>query len=125
MTLANIHHLQTGITGRAHPNTTAADLARALHPTPAVGGRPREEAAAFIEANESDGRGWFAGPVGWIDLHGDVDLAVALRSAVIDRDSVTTFAGAGIVAGSDPVKELRETETKMDAMRRALAGTEP
>lgn len=124
MTLANIHHLKTGIAGRARPGTTGVALARALHPTPAVGGRPRDAAATFIDANESDDRGWFAGAVGWIDIHGDVDLAVALRSAVIDRTSVTTFAGAGIVAASDPDRELAETDTKMDAMRKAIEGAD-
>ena len=94
------------------------DLVQALHPTPAVGGSPRKEALAFLEAHEHLERGWYAAPIGWFRPDGDGDFAVALRCALVKPEGVTLYAGAGIVAGSDPERELAETATK----RRAIAG---
>ncbi len=118
--LANIAHLRTPIHATVDDPAQAFAALEALHPTPAVGGVPRQQARAFLDATEGSSRGWYAGPVGWIDAAGDFDFAVGLRSAMIRDDGVELFAGAGIVEGSRAEQELAETELKMDAMRRVL-----
>ena len=101
------------------------ELAARLHPTPAVGGTPRELAADWIRTREPIARGWYAAPVGWFDLDGNGDLAVAIRSGVLAGNRAHLWAGAGIVAGSDPDRELAETEVKFRVMLGALGVTEP
>jgi isochorismate synthase EntC len=96
------------------------ELVSALHPTPAVGGSPRASALTAIRELEPFERGAYAGPVGWIDAEGDGEWAVALRCAEIDGQLANLFAGAGIVAGSDPDAELDETERKFRAFLDAL-----
>lgn len=115
-------HLATPIRGRlADPDRTSAlHLARLLHPTPAVGGVPTEAALATIDDLEGDLRGPLAGAVGWVGADGDGEIAVAIRAGVLDRDTLTLFAGAGIVAGSDPDAEVRETGAKLATMARAI-----
>jgi menaquinone-specific isochorismate synthase len=98
-------------------------IARALHPTPAVGGTPREPALAAIRQLEPCDRDRYAGPVGWVDARGDGEWVVALRGAVLDGAQATLHAGAGIVAGSVPDDEWRETEAKLVPMMRALGRT--
>ncbi|WP_432349598.1 isochorismate synthase (plasmid) [Shinella yambaruensis] len=120
-----VNHLSTVITGElASPDVTALDLALALHPTPAVGGAPTAEALAAIADIEGFDRGLYAGMVGWCDENGDGEWAVTLRCAEIRGRRVRLFAGAGIVEGSDPEAEYRETETKLKTMLQAL-GLEP
>jgi len=97
---------------------TALHLAQLLHPTPAVGGVPAAAANATIAALEGDLRDYFAGCVGWVDGAGDGEFAVTIRSAVIDGDRLRLFAGAGIVAGSDPALEVAETGAKLATMSR-------
>ncbi len=107
-------HLSTPIRGRLRsPDTTALDLALALHPTPAVGGVPTELAAELITELEGD-RGFYAGAVGWCDARGDGRWVVSIRCAVLaaDRLSALAHAGGGIVAESDPDDEVDETTTK-------------
>jgi isochorismate synthase len=116
-------HLWTPVRGQLDAATHVLDLAASLHPTPAVGGAPGPAAARWI-AREPHERGWYASPVGWFDRAGDGDLAVALRSAVAAGDRVHLWAGAGIVAGSEPEAELHETELKLRAMRRILGDGE-
>src|SRR5205085_3636366 len=99
------------------------DVARALHPTPAVAGAPLADAMAWLEREEPLLRGWYAGPVGWIDAAGGGRIAVALRSARLDAREAHAFAGAGIVAASVPESEWEETEHKLGAITRALAAT--
>jgi isochorismate synthase len=119
--LATVSHLATRVTGRlSSPAPSALALAGLLHPTPAVGGLPRREALAAIEALEPFDRGLYAGPVGWVDAAGDGEWAVALRGATLDGTSARLLAGAGIVAGSDPDAEWAETEAKLAPMLRAL-----
>lgn len=114
--VANIQHLATPIRAQLAEPLSAIELAGLLHPTPAVGGEPRDVALAAIEELEPLDRGWYAGPVGWMDAAEDGEFCVALRSALL-RDRVAhLFAGAGIVAGSDPASELAETELKLDAL---------
>jgi menaquinone-specific isochorismate synthase len=116
-----VAHLATPIRGRlAAPAPSALDLARLLHPTPAVGGTPRPAALDAIRALEGFDRGRYAGPVGWVDARGDGEWAIALRGAELDGVSARLVAGAGIVAGSDPEAEWAETQAKLEPMLRAL-----
>ena len=92
-----------------------------LHPTPAVGGEPREAARVAIAELERIDRGWYAGPVGWMDATEDGEFCVALRSAVLRDREARLYAGVGIVAGSDPAAELAETEVKLGALLPLLA----
>jgi isochorismate synthase len=124
MRVEGIQHLRTRFEGRvlrdADGRPSLLELVAALHPTPAVGGAPRREALEWIERCEGMDRGWYAGPVGWIDAEGGGEFRVALRSGLIrggaQGDRARLFAGAGIVAGSDPESELRETRLKLRAL---------
>lgn len=118
--LSNIQHLCTRITGTAGGASELLDIVETLHPTPAVGGLPTGESLSFITTNEPVARGWYASPVGWMDGRGDGEFIVALRSAVTDGLRTRMYAGAGIVAGSDPLLEWRETEWKFHPMMEAL-----
>ena len=95
-------------------------IAKALHPTPAVGGFPRDEAVPYISTFEDFNRGWYASPIGWINANGDGEFVVAIRSGLIKKDEVNFFAGCGIVEGSDPLKEWEETNLKFIPMLSAL-----
>jgi menaquinone-specific isochorismate synthase len=119
--LATVAHLATEITADlTGPLPTALELAGMLHPTPAVGGSPRDAALAAIAALEPFDRGCYAGPVGWVDRAGDGEWAVALRGASLDGRHARLLAGAGIVPGSDPDAEWAETEHKLRAMLEVL-----
>lgn len=121
VSLSSVTHLATSVTGRlGQPAPTALGLVAALHPTPAVGGSPRDAALAAIAELEGFDRGLYAGPVGWVDRRGDGDWAVALRCARVDGRRAVLSAGAGIVAGSDPEQEWTETQAKLEPMLRAL-----
>ena len=121
VSLSSVTHLATSVTARlGQPAPTALALVAALHPTPAVGGSPREAALAAIAELEGFDRGLYAGPVGWVDRRGDGDWAVALRCARVDGRRAVLSAGAGIVAGSDPEQEWTETQAKLEPMLRAL-----
>jgi salicylate biosynthesis isochorismate synthase/menaquinone-specific isochorismate synthase len=121
-TIANIQHLATPIHAQLAESHSAVALAGLLHPTPAVGGEPRDPAVAMIEELEEMDRGWYAGPVGWMDATEDGEFCVALRSALLRDRTAHLYAGCGIVAGSDPAAELDETEIKLDALLPLLAG---
>ena len=111
--LPNLWHLASDVSGPLAPGLGALDLVRALHPTAAVAGSPTEVALEVIAELEPFDRGRYAGPVGWVDGSGDGEWAVALRCAQVDGERVTAYAGAGIVAGSDPARELAETTLKL------------
>lgn len=114
--VANIQHLATPIIAQLTEPRSVVELAGLLHPTPAVGAEPWPEGAAAIAELEDLDRGWYAGPVGWMDAAEDGEFCVALRSALIrDRDA-HLYAGVGLVPGSDPASELAETETKLSAL---------
>lgn len=118
---ANVWHLATRFRGRLRePAADALSLAIALHPTPAVCGTPRPVASRLIRELEPFERDGYAGPVGWVDADGDGVFALALRCAELRDDEARLFAGAGIVAGSDPALELDETERKFRALLDAL-----
>jgi isochorismate synthase len=120
--VANIQHLATPIRAQLAEPRSAVELAAALHPTPAVGGEPRGAALDAIAALEEMDRGWYAGPVGWMDAAEDGEFCVALRSALLRDRTAHLFAGAGIVAHSDPAAELAETELKLDALLPLVTG---
>lgn len=119
-TLPNIHHLWTPIQAELRQKMHVIELLATLHPTPAVCGVPRDAAARWIAAHEHTPRGWYAAPVGWFNGAGDGAFCVAIRSAVVEPRQAWLFAGAGLVAGSDPVREYRETAAKQRAMLTAL-----
>lgn len=118
--LRNVQHLFTPISSTIVAGRTIFDLIERLHPTPAVGGRPREQALDWIREHEQLDRGWYAGPVGWLDAGGDGEFAVALRSALTEGNQAVLFAGCGIVADSDPAREYQESQIKLRAMLGAL-----
>lgn len=117
----NIQHLATSVNAElAEPPADVLQLAAALHPTPAVGGWPREAADALIDELEGMERGWYAGAVGWIDSRGDGEFAVALRCGLLWEDGARLYAGVGVMPDSDPARELEETELKFKALLTAL-----
>jgi salicylate biosynthesis isochorismate synthase/menaquinone-specific isochorismate synthase len=119
--VANIQHLATPIVAQLAEPRSAVELAGMLHPTPAVGGEPWPAAAAAIAGLEQMDRGWYAGPVGWMDATEDGEFCVALRSALLRDREARLYAGVGVVAGSDPSAELAETEIKLGALLPLLA----
>ena len=132
--LANLQHLATGVTGRLAGSPQAAPgaalsehasalaLAAALHPTAAVCGTPAGAAMELIRELEGMDRGRYAGPVGWVDARGNGEWGIALRCAELDGPRARLFAGCGIVADSDPVAELAETQVKFRPIQDALEG---
>jgi len=120
--VANIQHLATPIRAQLSQPRSAIELAGLLHPTPAVGGEPRDRALAAIAELEELDRGWYAGPVGWMDAAEDGEFCVAIRSALLRDRAGHLFAGNGIVADSEPEPELAETEVKLGALLPLLAG---
>ncbi|MFM8794857.1 MAG: isochorismate synthase MenF [Acidimicrobiales bacterium] len=123
VTVANVQHLGTAIEGAlSEPRPAVMDLVRDLCPTPALGGHPGAEAIKFVRSVESSERGHYGGAVGILDTHGNGTFAVTIRCAVLsdDRLSATLFAGGGIVAESEPLSELAETQAKFQAMLSAL-----
>jgi len=116
----DIAHLETPLEGVLEHDVHVLRLVSAIHPTPAVGGVPSDEALEWIRVNEEVPRGWYAGPIGWFDENGDGCFVTAIRSALLAPGSARLFAGAGIVADSDPVTEYEETEAKLKPMRLAL-----
>ncbi len=114
-------HLSTVVEGTLkNPETSSLQLATALHPTPAVCGYPTEKARQFITDNEPFDRGFFTGIVGWCDAQGDGEWVVTIRCAEIKDSFVRLYAGAGVVAASDPDSELAETGAKFRTMLNAI-----
>ncbi|AOS45380.1 Salicylate biosynthesis isochorismate synthase [Lacunisphaera limnophila] len=118
--LANVHHLHTPISASLPAGVDILDLVARLHPTPAVGGAPQAPALAALQRLEAFPRGLYAGPQGWVDHQGGGEFFVGIRSALIDGRTATAYAGAGIVAGSEPEKEFAETDLKFNALIGAL-----
>jgi menaquinone-specific isochorismate synthase len=119
--LDNVQHLATGLRGRLRDTSTGVlDLAAALHPTAAVCGTPTADALALIRGLEGLDRGRYTGPVGWVGAHGDGELGIALRCALVDGTRARLYAGAGVVGASLPEAELEETRLKFRAMQAAL-----
>jgi len=118
--LANVQHLHTPVRAPLTEGVRLLDAVARLHPTPAVGGSPREAAVARIRELEGFPRGLYAGALGWINARGGGEFFVGLRSAFVRGSTARVFAGAGIVAGSTPEKEFAETELKFQALLDAL-----
>ncbi len=119
--LGNVMHLRTPIEGTMPADRRFLEVAGELHPTPAVGGKPRDLALPFIPGFEPHARGLYTGAVGWVGADGLTGkLFVALRCARIEGATARAFAGAGIVAGSDPQAESTETEMKLRTILEAL-----
>lgn len=119
--VANIQHLATPVIAQLTEPLSAVALVGLLHPTPAVGGEPWPAVAPAIAELEQIDRGWYAGPVGWMDATEDGEFCVALRSALLRDREARLYAGVGVVAGSDPAAELAETEVKLSALLPLLA----
>ncbi len=119
LTLRHVHHLHTAVRATLRDGHTLLDVIARLHPTPAVGGTPRDAALRFIRRHERLDRGWYAGPIGWTGRERG-EFAVALRSALLAGDRASLFAGCGIVADSDPALELAESRLKLRPMLAAL-----
>jgi menaquinone-specific isochorismate synthase len=119
--VANVQHLATTVEGRlSSPAASSLELASVLHPTPAVGGDPKSVALEVIRELEQLDRGRYAGPVGWTDAEGNGRWAVGIRSAILSGTTARLFAGNGILADSDPDRELAETRSKLRAMLEAI-----
>jgi len=118
--LANVQHLRTAIHSRLSRDQHIMEILAEMHPTPAVGGTPRGSAVAAIADLEQIDRGLYAGVLGWFNHLNEGEMIVGIRSALIEGQTATLYAGAGIVSGSDPDKELQETEMKLDALRKGL-----
>ena len=118
--LSNVQHLYTPIRAQLNDESNIFDVLGQLHPTPAVGGYPWQKAAPHIKELEHFDRGRYAGPVGWINSKGNMEFAVAIRSALCTKNYSHLFAGCGIVKDSDPATEWQEINLKLKPMLSAL-----
>ena len=116
----NLIHLSTPIRGKLRDGAHPVDILETLHPTPAVGGVPQRESIRWIVEHEQSPRGWYSGPIGWIDTAGDATFRVALRCGVVEPGVAHVYTGAGIVADSNPSAEYHETSLKQRPLLRAL-----
>ncbi len=120
---ANVQHLHTPIEATTNGRRHILELVQRLHPSAATAGLPREASLGLIRDHEPFSRGWYAGPIGWIDAEGGGEFAVALRSALLRDDVASLYAGCGIVPGSNPDREYAESQLKLQAMLWALKAT--
>ncbi|HLS35817.1 MAG TPA: isochorismate synthase [Bacillota bacterium] len=118
--LKNVHHLYTPVEGELKKDSSVFDIIQKLHPTPALGGAPTEEALHFIREHETFERGWYGSPVGWLDDRHNGEFAVAIRSGLIQNDEMSLFAGCGVMGDSDVEEEYEETAIKFLPMLTAL-----
>ena len=119
--LPTLQHLWSPLRAHVRASTTVLDLARALHPTPAVSGAPHAAALDWLAANGEQDRGWYTGALGWVAPDGGGELCVVLRCGELRGNTAELCAGAGIVAGSNPAQELAETEWKLQALLESLS----
>ncbi len=122
--MRDIQHLHTPVTGKIKRSTSLLLLVERLHPTPALGGLPKEEAVVKIRAVEELDRGLYGSPLGWIDYNGNGDFAVSIRSGLIQGNEASIFAGCGVVKDSNVESEYEETKVKFRPMLTALGGKE-
>jgi menaquinone-specific isochorismate synthase len=116
----NVQHLYTPIRAQLNQDAEVLEVIGELHPTPAVGGYPWEQAAPYLQKLEDFDRGWYASPVGWLNSKGMGEFAVGIRSGLLTEHRAHFFAGCGIVADSDPATEWEETNLKLKPMLSAL-----
>jgi anthranilate/para-aminobenzoate synthase component I len=122
MSLPTVHHLVTTVRGQLRPGVALADLLRATFPGGSVTGAPKIRAMEIIDELEAGSRGPYTGATGWLGAAGDLDLAVAIRTALLHGQDLTLWVGGGIVADSEPEAELAETESKAEAFTRIARG---
>jgi menaquinone-specific isochorismate synthase len=122
MKMRYIQHLYTPVSGISKANTSLLKVVEHLHPTPALGGMPKNEAIEKIREVEELDRGFYAAPIGWLDSNGSGEFAVAIRSGLIQGNEASLFAGCGIVENSDAESEFLETRIKFRPMLNALGG---
>lgn len=120
--IRDIQHLFTPVEGQLKENASILHMVKNLHPTPALGGAPRERAMEVIREYEPTDRGVYAAPIGWMNAEGDGEFAVAIRSALVHNNQAYLYAGGGIVADSKPQSEYEETLVKFRPMLRAFGG---
>lgn len=118
--LKNLQHLYTPVEAILKEEVSIFEIIEALHPTPALGGLPREASLAFIRDHEELDRGWYGAPVGWLDSNQNGEFVVAIRSGLIHDKEAALFAGCGIMRDSDPVMEYEETNVKFLPMLHVL-----
>ncbi|WP_240620418.1 isochorismate synthase [Peribacillus acanthi] len=123
MKVKHIQHLYTPVVAKCEADLSIFKLVKSLHPTPALGGLPKEKAVEWIRNHEPLERGFYAAPIGWTDAYSNGEFAVAIRSGLIQGQEVSLFAGCGIVEDSDPNLEFNETSIKFKPMLHALGGT--
>ena len=116
---SHVMHIVSNVVGALRPGLSAIDVLRATFPAGTVSGAPKVRAMEIIDELEPVKRGIYAGAVGYLGFHGDMDLAIAIRTAVVKDGQIHVQAGAGIVADSDPDAEWQETQSKARAMLRA------
>jgi menaquinone-specific isochorismate synthase len=119
--LASIQHLWTPIRTMLPPGVSPLAVVGALHPTPAVAGLPRDLACAKIKEYEQVDRSLYAAPLGWIDVDGDCEFVVGIRSALVTGNQIRLYAGAGIVAGSQIQREIAEIQLKLQPLYQSLS----
>ncbi len=121
--LANLQHVRTPVEGKIPPGLHPFDILSALHPTPAMGGTPRTPALSKLAQIEQCPRGWYSGVAGWMDSRGRAEFIVPIRCGRLLKNSLTLYAGAGIVEGSIPQLEKNETDWKLQAMLEVITGS--
>ncbi len=119
MQISHVQHICNHLTALLKNGVTDHDLIATLHPTPALGGKPRSRALALLAQLEPFQRGWYGAPVGYISSQ-EADIAVAIRSALIRGKEIDLYAGTGIVKGSHPEKEWDELEQKIKTFKKIL-----
>jgi menaquinone-specific isochorismate synthase len=122
MKIRDIQHLYTPVIGKCQKDASLLLLVERLHPTPALGGLPKQEAVEKIRQVEELDRGFYAAPLGWVDYRGNGEFSVSIRSGLIQGKEASLFAGCGVVANSDSESEYLETSLKFTPMLRALGG---
>lgn len=121
--LHHLQHLYTPISAQLKSDYAVFDIVQRLHPTPALGGVPRDETLAFIRQHENLDRGWYGAPIGWLDSNDNSEFVVAIRSGLIQGDEASLFAGCGVMRDSTPEMEYEETNVKFLPMLHALEDT--
>ena len=121
---AHVHHIVSNVRGRLRENATPGEVIRAVFPGGTITGCPKVRCMQIIAELEGEGRGAYTGAMGWLNRDGDLDLNILIRSAEVEGDTLRFRTGAGIVADSDPQRELEETRAKARGMLRALGATE-
>jgi menaquinone-specific isochorismate synthase len=120
--MKDIQHLFTPVTGSLKNSASIFSLIELLHPTPALGGYPQKQAIKKIREAEILDRGLYGAPIGWLDYQGNGEFAVSIRSALIQKNEASLFAGCGVVKDSDAESEFKETAIKFKPMLSALGG---